>query len=460
MNGFVFDLQRFDGEFSVNGTTYNTLKDAVDAVGTSGGTIKLNADYTTTESDADYTDTEYGDRKGTQISKNITLDLNGKTLTSSNASLFNVSEGAKLTITDSSYTDETSTKGKIVNAAASAGRCILLNAGANLEVSNVQFADAETAQNGIFFYLKPAYSSKGDSYSAANTTGDWVSKKPGEITLNNVDAETNSTTIFYSPENKDNLGDPQPFYISKYKFTATGGTYKANGQTGDGSFVIQLCGMNATLDSVTIDTYLAGCVYACARYDENYEEEAAAKANATFKDCNFTKHGIGQDPSSYKWCNTLIAVAAGNVAQIEGGTYTFEKETYGLYVFSSYGGFIIDDGTFNDNSDSHTLFQLDADLNSYGSKYSKIKTPASVNGGTFNIGEEATRFVSGSSGSKVLNVTGGRFSADISEYVANGNFAYENTDRIGTYYYVTSGGGWNPALSFRAVRPLALAMGM
>ena len=200
--------------------------------------------------------------------------------------------------------------------------------------------------------------------------------------------------------------------------------------------------MMGTFKEVTIESNLTACVFASARYDEKYTSDAKSKATVAFEDCTFTQNGT-VEPTDYKWCECLAAVAAGNVVKFDGGTYTFAGKSHGFYTFSSNGGFIIEDGTFIDNSSDHAMFQLawapngkDSTLDksvtpntsvegkkTYNELYGFIDKPfAQINGGEF-VGEQ---IVLTDSTVGTIGVTSGIFSANVAETVKN-NYITDNT---------------------------------
>ena len=93
MNKFVFDLQRFDGEkvCKIGTTEYETFSAALTAA-TDNATIQVISDFTLVSGD--------------EIKKNITLDLNGHTISTGYTDFYVGSQYPKssptVTITDSS----------------------------------------------------------------------------------------------------------------------------------------------------------------------------------------------------------------------------------------------------------------------------------------------------------------------------------------------------------------------
>ena len=152
--------------------------------------------------------------------------------------------------------------------------------------------------------------------------------------------------------------------------------------------VVKVPGGKVTLNNVAINAEKGGCV-------------EAAGGTVEINDCKFTQGVVGSP--AYDSMN--IAVSSGGKAIVNGGTYT--SDGYSLYVFSSGGTIIVEDGTF-----SGVKGVLQADLD--GENYPDGTVNVVLKGGDYTgaIAEGG----SGSAEKRSIDITGGTFSSDVSVY--------------------------------------------
>jgi len=398
---------------SVDNNYYNNLKDAI-AAAKSGDTVKLIAD---TDIDSDKI----------TIDKNITLDLNEKTLTAENINQkLEVAKGSTLTVNNGTIKAESSTE-SITNTRECT---IKLQAGANLNMNNVtvndntENIDTEQRSTGNFIYLAED--------SETTTSGSSViAKNRGTISLTNVKASLKTDKFIYLNDTVNGNG-----YVSGYEININGGSYTSE-LSGTPSILFQLSGMKANFNGVTINTKTAGCVYLPNRYDltKGTPTNPESTPNATFEDCTFTIEG--PKPSSRQWLSSIISVAEANVAQIKSGKYTLasteaSSDPYGFYVYSSNGGFIVDGGEFVNETRSQAMFTFSENTVEEFNYLNNNTPSAVVKGGDFTNAGTLTNTAKTSSDTSAagqLKVTGGSYgsSEQVSDYVPAGSIAEKSS---------------------------------
>lgn len=266
------------------------------------------------------------------------------------------------------------------------GRPFQLSNGASVTVVGGEsgtVTDSQGASYGVFELLANADASlnlEGGTYKLDTDDGAIVRLRSGttaDIVLNDVNAETNNRIVATNSYNSGSL-------------TVNGGNYTTTNETDVPAFFIGI--QNALFDGTKITTENVPCVEVTGTGTTN------GIGNAVFRNCEFTV----KKENTQSHLATAVAVEYGASATIDSGTYT---APYAAYIYNSGGSLTINGGTF-----TGTKAALRAD-----------KGTIIVNGGEFKgditIAKDAT-----------LTIYGGTFSADPTDYVAEGYSATQNGD--------------------------------
>jgi len=166
---------------------------------------------------------------------------------------------------------------------------------------------------------------------------------------------------------------------------------------------VKVLGGEATLENVTINSSYGGGI----EVTETTLGEQSKPGKATLTNCNFNQSGY------FDHCSTALSVSGGSELNVNGGTYTGE---YALYVFSSGGVINVNGGTFTGLGNNNRAAIVAAiDLNTYPQYTGGLKISGGTFTGTYNITSPAS-----------LSITGGTYSADPSDYVADGYAAVKD----------------------------------
>ncbi|MCM1028786.1 MAG: hypothetical protein NC342_00260 [Pseudoflavonifractor sp.] len=303
------------------------------------------------------------------VSGTVTLDLQGHTVTNS------VSGSRPFRLNNSDFTIN-GNGGKMVIPAGTEsplGFVDFRNLEAigspsdNLTINDANF-EGET-DNGSFFMFRA------DGQS---------------ITLNNVNATVRSSYTWGI------ISGVEP---NSATVTISGGNINYE-STHRNANVINIGISNSKFDisDLTVNTIDGGCVI------EVWESEA------TFKDCHFTnKRSIDY----YSFLNTTIGISGGSKVTIDGGDYDAQ---YGIYVFNSGG-----EATINGGSFTGSIASVQADANPYSTS---AKATVIINDGAF-IGPLVEGQGKDTDQSKI-EITGGSFDTDISDYCLPGYTPVKN----------------------------------
>ena len=179
---------------------------------------------------------------------------------------------------------------------------------------------------------------------------------------------------------------------------------------------VKVLGGTATLTNVNITSSYGGGI-------EVTEADLGNKSQigtATLTNCNFTQTGY------FDHCSSTLSVSGGSELTINGGTYT--SDNYALYVFSSGGVIIVNDGTFSGNKNGIAIIAA-IDTNTYPEYTGGLQIKGGSFSGGFNITSPA-----------YMEVTGGTFSADPSAFVPKATHHVETvTINNETWYAVLEG---------------------
>lgn len=166
---------------------------------------------------------------------------------------------------------------------------------------------------------------------------------------------------------------------------------------------VKVLGGEATLTNVTINSSYGGGIEV-TEADLGTQSQAG---KATLNNCTFTQAGF------YDHCSTALSVSGGSELVINSGTYT--SENYALYVFSSGGFITVNGGTFVGNKNGIAII-AQIDTNTYPQYEGGLKLKGGDFTGGFSIVSPAS-----------LEISGGTYSVDPSEYVVAGKQAQLNT---------------------------------
>ena len=327
----------------VEGVPYDTLKEAMETA-TEGQTVVLISD---TEESAVIT-----------VASNITLDLNGHTIT-------NLVTGDRLFyVTASGFT---------VNGTVSG--------------SKMEIPDTNTGSYGfIKIAARSVVTLNGGTYTGNTDNGAFIKifrnasidASGSTVNLNNVTMDSKGRFISTDTLNTD---------ASTPTLQVTGGTYTTEGM----AFGLDTLQRSpASFKNVAVNAGTGPCI----------EVTGAA---GTFEDCTFTVNNQG---NSSHYQATAIAVSYDGTAVIDGGTYT--STGYGAYAYSSGGTITIKDGTVKGGM---AAVKADVDANTY----QHAKSSVIVEGGR----TEGAWLTNGNKNA-TLTAIGGSHTVDISAYLAEG----------------------------------------
>ena len=341
---------------------YATLPDAITAA-KDGDTIKLLKDVTVT--------------KPIEVTKSMTLDLNGHVLTAATASTATVKNSAiwvtaeKVNLT-------------IDGTTAGSGMTMGDTHDTNWEVKVWGFVDLREGSAGSTVtvnggsYTGSTCASDSYHYTALFTVG-----SESKLVLNNVSAETDERVVKAS---------------SCGEVVVSGGTYN-------------ITGINAFLGAA-FETKTAS--FTDMKLTAKYGGCVQVGRNATLENCEIKVTDIRTGDGTY--LNCAVAVQYGGTATVKSGTYT---APYAAYVYNSGGTINIENGTFTGVVRADATTDTTAVIN--------------IKNGSFN-GEIQK---GGGPGSETISITGGTFSFDPSTKVKNNGTDYivKRAGSEGAYTY-------------------------
>ena len=350
----------------IGATEYSSLPDAINKANT-GDTVKLLKDVTVT--------------KPIEVTKSMTLDLNGHVLTAATASnrsepkdeknsaIWVTAENVNLTINGmtagsgmkmgDTHNTEWKTKvwGFVDLREGSAGSTVAINGGS---------------------YTGSTCASDNYHYTALFTVG-----SESKLVLNNVSAETDERVVKAS-----GCGE----------VIVSGGTYN-------------ITGINAFLGAA-FETKTAS--FTDMKLTAKYGGCVQVGSNATLENCEIKVTDIRTGDGTY--LNCAVAVQYGGTATVKSDTYT---APYAAYVYNSGGTINIENGTFTGVVRADATTDTTAVIN--------------IKNGSFN-GEIQK---GGGPGSETISITGGTFSFDPSTKVKNNGTDYivKRAGSEGAYTY-------------------------
>ena len=347
--------------------------DALIAAVEAGGTVQLTQDITVSTPDSSINAEK---DEAIEITKDVTLILNGHTLTSSvvkNRTFWIVNDGITFTI------DGTVTGSKM-----------LIDEGiSSYGFVNINATNAKLVING------GTYIGTTDSGSLFKTYGYADEQKmrynyAESISLQDVVVETNYLAVeVYT----------HTISIKDSKFTLNAGRKSSLSVAGRG--VEQ--DYTGVFDNVTITSVQSD--HPCLEVSNMF---------AKLTDCKFTLHAP-LTPSTGQAPPTALAVSGGAVVDIEGGEYISQSEYVpALETYTSSATVNIKDGVYI-SSPGNAIYIY----NHQG--YPSATTMISISGGEISGGIE---FMSPEG--NTLSITGGTFSTDVSKYVAEGYVCVSN----------------------------------
>ena len=341
---------------------YPTLPNAITAA-KDGDTIKLLKDVTVTNP--------------IEVTKSMTLDLNGHVLTAATASTATVKNSAiwvtaeKVNLT-------------IDGTTAGSGMTMGDTHDTNWEAKVWGFVDLREGSAGSTVtvnggsYTGSTCASDSYHYTALFTVG-----SESKLVLNNVSAETDERVVKAS---------------SCGEVIVSGGTYN-------------ITGINAFLGAA-FETKTAS--FTDMKLTAKYGGCVQVGSNATLENCEIKVTDIRTGDGTY--LNCAVAVQYGGTATVKSGTYT---APYAAYVYNSGGTINIENGTFTGVVRADATTDTTAVIN--------------IKNGSFN-GEIQK---GGGPGSETISITGGTFSFDPSTKVKNNGTDYivKRAGSEGAYTY-------------------------
>ena len=341
---------------------YPTLTAAINEANT-GDTVKLVNNVTVT--------------KPIEVTKSMTLDLNGHVLTAATASTATVKNSAiwvtaeKVNLT-------------IDGTTAGSGMTMGDTHDTNWEAKVWGFVDLREGSAGSTVtvnggsYTGSTCASDSYHYTALFTVG-----SESKLVLNNVSAETDERVVKAS---------------SCGEVVVSGGTYN-------------ITGINAFLGAA-FETKTAS--FTDMKLTAKYGGCVQVGSNATLENCEIKVTDIRTGDGTY--LNCAVAVQYGGTATVKSGTYT---APYAAYVYNSGGTINIENGTFTGVVRADATTDTTAVIN--------------IKNGSFN-GEIQK---GGGPGSETISITGGTFSFDPSTKVKNNGTDYivKRAGSEGAYTY-------------------------
>ena len=341
---------------------YPTLTAAINEANT-GDTVKLVNNVTVT--------------KPIEVTKSMTLDLNGHVLTAATASTATVKKSAiwvtaeKVNLT-------------IDGTTAGSGMTMGDTHDTNWEAKVWGFVDLREGSAGSTVtvnggsYTGSTCASDSYHYTALFTVG-----SESKLVLNNVSAETDERVVKAS---------------SCGEVVVSGGTYN-------------ITGINAFLGAA-FETKTAS--FTDMKLTAKYGGCVQVGRNATLENCEIKVTDIRTGDGTY--LNCAVAVQYGGTATVKSGIYT---APYAAYVYSSGGTINIENGTFTGVVRADATTDTTAVIN--------------IKNGSFN-GEIQK---GGGPGSETISITGGTFSFDPSTKVKNNGTDYivKRAGSEGAYTY-------------------------
>ena len=341
---------------------YATLTAAINEANT-GDTVKLVNNVTVT--------------KPIEVTKSMTLDLNGHVLTAATASTATVKNSAiwvtaeKVNLT-------------IDGTTAGSGMTMGDTHDTNCEAKVWGFVDLREGSAGSTVtvnggsYTGSTCASDSYHYTALFTVG-----SESKLVLNNVSAETDERVVKAS---------------SCGEVVVSGGTYN-------------ITGINAFLGAA-FETKTAS--FTDMKLTAKYGGCVQVGRNATLENCEIKVTDIRTGDGTY--LNCAVAVQYGGTATVKSGIYT---APYAAYVYSSGGTINIENGTFTGVVRADATTDTTAVIN--------------IKNGSFN-GEIQK---GGGPGSETISITGGTFSFDPSTNVKNNGTDYivKRAGSEGAYTY-------------------------
>ena len=351
-----------DAVAMIGAREYSTLPDAINKANT-GDTVKLLKDVTVT--------------KPIEVTKSMTLDLNGHVLTAATASTATVKNSAiwvtaeKVNLT-------------IDGTTAGSGMTMGDTHDTNWEAKVWGFVDLREGSAGSTVtvnggsYTGSTCASDSYHYTALFTVG-----SESKLVLNNVSAETDERVVKAS---------------SCGEVVVSGGTYN-------------ITGINAFLGAA-FETKTAS--FTDMKLTAKYGGCVQVGRNATLENCEIKVTDIRTGDGTY--LNCAVAVQYGGTATVKSGTYT---APYAAYVYNSGGTINIENGTFTGVVRADATTDTTAVIN--------------IKNGSFN-GEIQK---GGGPGSETISITGGTFSFDPSTKVKNNGTDYivKRAGSEGAYTY-------------------------
>ena len=351
-----------DAVAMIGAREYSTLPDAITAA-KDGDTIKLLKDVTVTNP--------------IEVTKSMTLDLNGHVLTAATASTATVKNSAiwvtaeKVNLT-------------IDGTTAGSGMTMGDTHDTNWEAKVWGFVDLREGSAGSTVtvnggsYTGSTCASDSYHYTALFTVG-----SESKLVLNNVSAETDERVVKAS---------------SCGEVVVSGGTYN-------------ITGINAFLGAA-FETKTAS--FTDMKLTAKYGGCVQVGSNATLENCEIKVTDIRTGDGTY--LNCAVAVQYGGTATVKSGTYT---APYAAYVYNSGGTINIENGTFTGVVRADATTDTTAVIN--------------IKNGSFN-GEIQK---GGGPGSETISITGGTFSFDPSTKVKNNGTDYivKRAGSEGAYTY-------------------------
>ena len=351
-----------DAVAMIGAREYSTLPDAITAA-KDGDTIKLLKDVTVT--------------KPIEVTKSMTLDLNGHVLTAATASTATVKNSA-IWVTDEKVNLT------IDGTTAGSGMTMGDTHDTNWEAKVWGFVDLREGSAGSTVtvnggsYTGSTCASDSYHYTALFTVG-----SESKLVLNNVSAETDERVVKAS---------------SCGEVVVSGGTYN-------------ITGINAFLGAA-FETKTAS--FTDMKLTAKYGGCVQVGRNATLENCEIKVTDIRTGDGTY--LNCAVAVQYGGTATVKSGTYT---APYAAYVYNSGGTINIENGTFTGVVRADATTDTTAVIN--------------IKNGSFN-GEIQK---GGGPGSETISITGGTFSFDPSTKVKNNGTDYivKRAGSEGAYTY-------------------------